>query len=1129
LYGGGPLSAIQKDDLDQQCSSKSSFFWTAEGYNKADIHMPEPLHLLLVEDNDDDAVLLLRELRRAGFDVLMQRVQTPEAFHHELFRQEWDAIISDYNLPRFNAPQALEILKKSGKEIPFIVVSGAIGEETAVVIMRAGAHDYFVKGKLNRLAEALRREIRDARERQARQQAEIALRQSEEQLRLLFELSSDAIFIVDRHTGQYLNANKAAEKLTGRSIEALLKLSSIDIAPQGAEVRLQQVAELDQPSSLGKIQYIQPDGSIRIAELSILPINADRIFGIAHDITEQLKTETALRNRAQEVEALYHTSLKINAQVDLLPLLQTIVEQAASLVNTASGGLYLLRPDGQSLELVIAYNIPNTLVGVTIKLGEGLSGKIAQSGETMMVSDYRAWTGQAGIYKDSVFRRVLGAPMRVKGHVTGVINVTDTEKTGSFTPDEIRLVSMFADQAAIAVENARLLDNLQHELSERKQAEQSLRSTQSFLDHVLEAVPLGISVFNLETGQLEFDNNLNRPTHGLHADPFKALLEHDDSFDVHPEDRAKRAEFSQNLVSLADGEVRSIEFRIKTSAQSWAWYRYRYFAFERSTNGSLKKLLIVTEDVTEKKNAEQELQHQLRELTLLHEITRAGIQANTSEELISFVTQAASSSLNLKNFGFLLLDETKEFLIPHPSYRGVEKVVPQKLTLESCLCGQVVLTGAPLRIGNVHGLKNYFEVMDGINSELGVPIIAGENILGVINTESPALDFYTEADERLLVTIAGQIATALERIRLFELERKRRQEAETLRQATAVLSTSLDLDHVLELMLQSLRQVVPFDRAAVLLLEGDHLRTRVGEGFEDFESLAEQIFPADDFIFQEIVRSGKPLILSDAFTDQRFHNWANVTDTRGWMGVPLIWREKVLGYITLSSVKVGAYSSEAAALAQAFAHQSAVAIENARLFEGLEDSLMDLNQAYESTIEGWSRAMDLRDKETEGHTLRVTKITTLLAEAMGITGKDLIHIRYGALLHDIGKLGVPDRILLKPDSLTADEWVIMRRHPQYAYEMLSAVKYLRPSLDIPYRHHERWDGSGYPSGLKGEEIPLAARLFAVVDVWDALTSDRPYRPAWSNLETLAYIKAAAGKQFDPYVVQKFLQVIGHAG
>jgi len=158
--------------------------------------------------------------------------------------------------------------------------------------------------------------------------------------------------------------------------------------------------------------------------------------------------------------------------------------------------------------------------------------------------------------------------MRVKGHVTGVINVTDTEKTGSFTPDEIRLVSMFADQAAIAVENARLLDNLQHELSERKQAEQSLRSTQSFLDHVLEAVPLGISVFNLETGQLEFDNNLNRPTHGLHADPFKALLEHDDSFDVHPEDRAKRAEFSQNLVSLADGEVRSIEFRIKPALKA---------------------------------------------------------------------------------------------------------------------------------------------------------------------------------------------------------------------------------------------------------------------------------------------------------------------------------------------------------------------------------------------------------------------------------------------------------------------------------------------------------------------------------------------------------------------------------
>ena len=179
--------------------------------------------------------------------------------------------------------------------------------------------------------------------------------------------------------------------------------------------------------------------------------------------------------------------------------------------------------------------------------------------------------------------------------------------------------------------------------------------------------------------------------------------------------------------------------------------------------------------------------------------------------------------------------------------------------------------------------------------------------------------------------------------------------------------------------------------------------------------------------------------------------------------------------------------------------------------------------AYEATIDGWSHAMDLRDKETEGHTQRVTEMTLQLAKATGLGDEQLVHIRRGALLHDIGKLGIPDQILLKPDRLNSEEWVIMRKHPQYAYEMLEKIAYLRPALDIPYCHHEKWDGTGYPRGLKGEEIPLAARLFAVVDVWDALSSNRPYRPAWDRDQVIAYIKAQSGRHFDPQVVKAFLK------
>jgi putative two-component system response regulator len=187
----------------------------------------------------------------------------------------------------------------------------------------------------------------------------------------------------------------------------------------------------------------------------------------------------------------------------------------------------------------------------------------------------------------------------------------------------------------------------------------------------------------------------------------------------------------------------------------------------------------------------------------------------------------------------------------------------------------------------------------------------------------------------------------------------------------------------------------------------------------------------------------------------------------------------------------------------------------------LEQAHLQLLSAYDATIEGWSRAMDLRDKETEGHTQRVTLLSERLARLAGINEDELIFVRRGSLLHDIGKLGVPDSILLKPDKLTEEEWVTMRKHPQYAYDMIYPIEYLRPSLDIPYCHHEKWDGSGYPRGLKGEEIPLCARIFAIIDVWDALTSDRPYRPSWDKQKTMKHINDEAGKHFDPHIVELF--------
>jgi putative nucleotidyltransferase with HDIG domain len=207
---------------------------------------------------------------------------------------------------------------------------------------------------------------------------------------------------------------------------------------------------------------------------------------------------------------------------------------------------------------------------------------------------------------------------------------------------------------------------------------------------------------------------------------------------------------------------------------------------------------------------------------------------------------------------------------------------------------------------------------------------------------------------------------------------------------------------------------------------------------------------------------------------------------------------------------------------QTLAGQAAIAIENASLLDDLQRSNLELMLAYDATLEGWSRALDLRDRETEGHTQRVAELALRLARTMGFPAERLEHVRRGALLHDIGKMGIPDGILLKPGPLTEEEWQVMRMHPVYARDLLYPITYLRQAIDIPFCHHEKWDGTGYPRGLKGEEIPLPARIFAVVDVWDALLSDRPYRAAWSKEKALAHLQEQSGKHFDPKVVDVFL-------
>lgn len=341
-----------------------------------------------------------------------------------------------------------------------------------------------------------------------------------------------------------------------------------------------------------------------------------------------------------------------------------------------------------------------------------------------------------------------------------------------------------------------------------------------------------------------------------------------------------------------------------------------------------------------------------------------------------------------------------------------------------------------------------------------------------------------------------------------------------------VINSSLGLKRVLEEVMDTLIELMRAERGFLMLRESStgELAVRIARGIAHV-NLDEESFKVSRTIVTRVAESGEPILTTNAQDDPRFNSQLSIAafQLRSILCAPLKIKNELIGVIYVDNrARSGIFQENELGMIKAFADQAAVAIDNAQLFENLQASNRELQDAYQATLEGWVQALDMRDKETEGHTQRVTILTERLARAMGVEGDALINIIRGALLHDIGKMAIPDGILLKPDKLTDDERALIQKHPQYAYDMLKRIDFLLPAIDIPYCHHEKWDGTGYPRGLKGETIPFAARIFPVIDVWDALISDRPYRKALPQSEVRAYIEAESGKHFDPRVVEAFL-------
>jgi diguanylate cyclase (GGDEF)-like protein/PAS domain S-box-containing protein/putative nucleotidyltransferase with HDIG domain len=371
---------------------------------------------------------------------------------------------------------------------------------------------------------------------------------------------------------------------------------------------------------------------------------------------------------------------------------------------------------------------------------------------------------------------------------------------------------------------------------------------------------------------------------------------------------------------------------------------------------------------------------------------------------------------------------------------------------------------------------------------------------------------------------------AEQKIRALNAELESRlQRVAALRRIDMAIIEGRELNTTLEVCLDQVIAQLGADAAVILLCDPSErcLHHGASRGLQT-ETLRHARIPIDEGLAGKAVVERRFVYSPDSAADRDELATSPLYSGEDFVAcvvVPLVAKDRVKGVLKVLHRSILEPAPEWFEFLEILAGQAAIAIDNSWLFDDLRRSNAELAAAYDATIEGWSRALDLRDQETEGHSRRVTEMTVQLARAMGVPEAELVHVRWGALLHDIGKMGIPDRILHKPGPLSEEEWRVMRRHPQYAHEMLRPIAFLCPALAIPYCHHERWDGSGYPAGLKAEEIPLPARIFAAVDVWDALRSDRPYRPAWSDHRVREHLASLAGTHLDPAVVAVFLRTL----
>ena len=882
-------------------------------------------------------------------------------------------------------------------------------------------------------------------------------------------------------------------------------------------------------------------------------------IGVITDITARIQAETELRRRAEEITALYETTRDLTAQRDLTALLSTIVERARTLLRAPGGGIYLYDEARNDLEMAVSVGVA-VPVGVRLPLGQGMAGRVAQSRQPLIVDDYQTWEGRAPQYASIPFRAVIQAPMLYEEKLIGVLAVQEIgESERKFTQQDLDLLMLFAHQAALAVGKARLYEETRQRVNELEVLYESGLALASLLEpqeigqkivqilaqrmnwhhavvrirqpdsDVLEVIGYGAPGLRQEDERGEIER-LNRLIARVGQGMAGWVIQHGET--VRCNDLPADPRYIETYPGIRSGLYVPVKAgqevlgAIGVESES-------SLGFDADDERLLTTLAAQAAAALQAARQFQDIRRRALEVESLNRISVALRAVSQRDHMLAVALEETLNALNTTHGSISLWDEASQSLRPVIARGWASEIIEVPNQANEGIFGKVFSSGRTYLSNDFRADPATREATrDPLPAGWGgacVPIQSSEKMLGVLLVSTPSQRPLSKDQVRLLNTIAEMIGAALQRLSLHEQTMRRLENLQAIHVVDQAVTASFDLRPVLEIVLNQALSRLGMDAASVLLLNpvSQTLEYTAGRGFWGANVSRPPVRLGQGLagraaLERAILRASA----SDSAADEALHIVLPSGETFAeHYAAPLIAKGEVKGVLEVFSNKPLTLDLEQIEFLETLASQVAIAIDNNQLFAAMQRAHLDLAVAYDATIEGWSRALDLRDEETEGHTQRVTSLTLQLAQRFNLSSAELNHIRRGALLHDIGKMGIPDSILRKAGPLSEEEWALMRRHPQLAYEMLQPITYLHSALDIPWCHHEKWDGSGYPRGLQGEQIPLAARLFAVVDVYDALTSDRPYRKAWPEEKARQYLAEQSGKHFDPQVVERFLQML----